>query len=126
LVTFFIERFNHEFRKHIRGVADDSMGRLEAYHWPGNVRELRNAVERAMLLADSEVLTRIDFLMLDGGLSVSQGAFQLPAEGLDFAELERDLVRQALERVGGNQTRAAKLLGMTRDQMRYRVDKFDL
>ncbi len=125
LVTFFIDRFNSEFRKHIKGVADGCMARLEAYDWPGNVRELRNAVERAMLLADSEVLSRADFMMLDGALASMPGAFELPAEGLDFAALERDLVRQALERVGGNQTQAAKLLGMTRDQMRYRVEKFN-
>ena len=107
LVTFFIDRFNSEFRKHIKGVADGCMARLEAYDWPGNVRELRNAVERAMLLADSEVLSRADFMMLDGALASMPGAFELPAEGLDFAALERDLVRQALERVGGNQTQAA-------------------
>ncbi len=126
LVNFFIDRFNSEFRKHIRGVDDECMTRLAAYEWPGNVRELRNAVERAMLLADGEVLAHHDFLVLDGALSVAEGAFQLPAEGLDFAALERDLVRQALQRVGGNQTRAAKLLGMTRDQMRYRVEKFEM
>jgi transcriptional regulator with GAF, ATPase, and Fis domain len=54
------------------------------------------------------------------------GAFQLPPEGLVFEDLERDLVLQALERTGFNQTRAAKLLGMTRDQIRYRVRKFAL
>ena len=56
----------------------------------------------------------------------SNGAFRLPARGLVFEELERDLVRQALERTGGNQTRAARLLGMTRDQIRYRIRKFAL
>ena len=126
LVNFFINRFNAEFRKRIHGVAEDCMDRLERYDWPGNVRELRNAVERAMLLADGDTLTRIDFLMLDGGLSVTNGAFGLPAEGLDFAALERELVRQALDRAGGNQTQAAKLLSMTRDQIRYRVEKFGL
>ena len=126
LVSFFINRFNAEFRKHIQGVTEDCMERLESYDWPGNVRELRNAVERAMLLADGATLTHIDFLMLSGGLSVTNGAFGLPADGLDFAALERDLVRQALERAGGNQTQAAKLLRMTRDQIRYRVEKFSL
>ena len=52
--------------------------------------------------------------------------FELPAQGLVFEDLERELVRQALERTGGNQTRAAKLLGMTRDQIRYRIRKFSL
>jgi DNA-binding NtrC family response regulator len=56
----------------------------------------------------------------------SSGTFRLPARGLVFEELERDFVRQALERTGGNQTRAARLLGMTRDQIRYRIRKFAL
>jgi transcriptional regulator with GAF, ATPase, and Fis domain len=63
---------------------------------------------------------------LDSGPASAVRSFQLPPEGLVFEDLERDLVRQALERTGFNQTRAAKLLGMTRDQIRYRVRKFAL
>jgi two-component system response regulator AtoC len=125
LVKHYIDTFNREFRREVRGVKPEAMGVLQAHSWPGNVRELRNAVERAMLLTDDDVLTPGDFQMLLQREPLS-GRFRLPAEGLDFEELERDLVIQALERAGGNQTRAAALLGMNRDQIRYRIDKFDL
>ncbi|MEZ4337289.1 MAG: helix-turn-helix domain-containing protein [Sandaracinaceae bacterium] len=103
---------------------------LEHYDWPGNVRELRNAVERAVLLAEHDVLEPDDFAPL-GGASVVPAPreahpFRLPVEGLSLVELEEDLVRQALERCHGNRTRAARLLGVNRDQIRYRIEKFGL
>ena len=90
----------------------------------GNIRELRNAVERAMLLADRDMLEAADFpLIANAGTAA---AFELPANGVDLEALERSLVIQALERCGGNQTRAATLLGMNRDQIRYRIEKYGL
>jgi len=126
LTNYFIDNFNTEFRKRVRRVAPETMKRLQAYSWPGNIRELRNAIERAMLLADAEELTDADF-PLAGGLAprLSEGV-QLPAQGIDLEQLERSLVVQALERSGWNQTRAAALLGINRDQIRYRIEKFKL
>jgi DNA-binding NtrC family response regulator len=126
LANYFIDNFNTEFRKRVRRVAPDTMKRLQAYSWPGNIRELRNAIERAMLLADAEELTDADF-PLAGGLAprLSEGV-KLPAQGIDLEQLERSLVVQALERSGWNQTRAAALLGINRDQIRYRIEKFKL
>jgi DNA-binding NtrC family response regulator len=125
LIDHFIQSFNVEFRRSVRGVDEAAMAALTSYGWPGNVRELRNTVERAMILSHGDVLTLSDFPVLGLGRPVTNG-FRLPAEGLDFAELERDLVIQALDRTGGNQTRAAALLGMNRDQIRYRIEKFNL
>ncbi len=122
LVKFYIDAFNREFHKDVRGVAPETIRTLEAYPWPGNVRELRNAVERAMLLAEGPILSPADFQMLGARSSVFQG-FRLSAEGVDLDQLERDLVTQALQRSGGNQTRAAALLGLNRDQIRYRIEK---
>ena len=78
-----------------------------------------------MLLTEQELLTPADFQVLlpPGGLD---SGFSLPPGGVDFEQLEKALVAQALERVGGNQTRAAALLGMNRDQIRYRIEKFSL
>jgi DNA-binding NtrC family response regulator len=98
---------------------------LERYGWPGNVRELRNVVERAMLLSDNQRLEAKDFSALTNGASSPDG-FELPATGVDVEQLERSLVIQALRRAGGNQTRAAALLGLNRDQIRYRIEKFGL
>ncbi|MBI1876226.1 MAG: sigma-54-dependent Fis family transcriptional regulator [Acidobacteria bacterium] len=125
LINYYVDTFNREFRKRIRGVGADAMQGLRQYGWPGNVRELRNAVERAMILAEADLLTATDFPMLKSALPISQG-FQLPATGVDLEQLERDLVDQALRRSAGNRTHAAALLGLNRDQIRYRIEKFGL
>ncbi len=126
LVHYFIDTFNAEFRKRIRRVAPETMKRLQAYGWPGNIRELRNAIERAMLLADGDELTDRDFPLTTGAAPRLTEAVQLPTQGIDLEQLERSLVIQALERSGWNQTRAATLLGLNRDQIRYRIEKFKL
>jgi transcriptional regulator with PAS, ATPase and Fis domain len=126
LVNYYVDSYNREFRKRIRRVAPDAMERLKAYPWPGNVRELRNAVERAMLLADSDELTTAEFPIAGLGASKLSEAVALPANGIDLEQLEQSLVVQALERSGWNQTKAATLLGLNRDQIRYRIEKFKL
>jgi len=125
LVDHFVDRYAREFRKNVTGVSREALAQLRAAPWPGNVRELRNSVERAVLLAEASVLTPEDFPLPGGGTPVTTG-FQLPAAGLELEQLERDLVAQALRRTGGNQTQAGKLLGLNRDQVRYRMEKFGL
>src|SRR3954470_19767138 len=125
LVEFYVEGYNREFKKRIRGVTAEAMSRLRGYGWPGNVRELRNAVERAMLFAEHDTLGADDFTLGAGAVRLSDRV-ELPAGGIDLEQLERSLVVQALERTGWNQTRAAALLGVNRDQIRYRIEKFHL
>ena len=125
LVDFFVDAFNREFKKRIAGVTPAAAALLKGYGWPGNVRELRNVVERAMLLAEGARLEVHDFGALKTGLG-SGDPFELPAAGVDLDDLERSLVVQALRRAGGNQTKAAALLGLNRDQIRYRIEKFGL
>jgi DNA-binding NtrC family response regulator len=124
LVSFFVDTFKAEFKKRTTGVSPLAAALLKGYGWPGNVRELRNVVERAMLLAEGDQLEVHDF----GALTAvgSGDPFDLPATGVDLEELERSLVVQALRRSGGNQTKAAALLGINRDQIRYRIEKFGL
>jgi DNA-binding NtrC family response regulator len=124
LAAYYIDRFNREFRKRVRGLTPAARMLLEQYQWPGNVRELRNAIERAMLLIDREWLEPNDFTTLTRSVAPTQ--FKLPAEGVNLEELERQLLVQALERARGNQTQAAQLLGINRDQVRYRMEKFGL
>jgi two-component system response regulator AtoC len=127
LVEFYIDVYNTEFKKHIRGVSPEAMAQLQRHPWPGNIRELRNAVERAMLLSDEQTLGVADFSPGGAAGTIRLGeAVELPAAGLDLEQLERSLVVQALERTGWNQTKAAMLLGLNRDQIRYRVEKFHL
>lgn len=126
LLNFYLDAFNTEFKKHVQGIAPDAMARLQTYGWPGNVRELRNAVERAMLLGEDKVLTLDLFPVTSDGRGRLREGGDLPADGIDLEQLERSLVVQALERAGWNQTRAATLLGLNRDQIRYRIEKFKL
>jgi len=83
-------------------------------------------IERAMLLTEGDRLEARDFTSLTIGTAAAGDGFELPAGGVDLEQLERNLVVQALRRSGGNQTRAAALLGLNRDQIRYRIEKFRL
>jgi len=124
LVNYFVDKFNREFKKKVTHVSAAAMKVLEDYGWPGNIRELRNAIERSMLLIDGHTLEPSHLTML--ARTVSNARFQLPPEGVKLEELERQLLVQALERSGGNQTQAGELLGINRDQVRYRIEKFSL
>ena len=124
LVSYFVDRYNREFKKRVKGMVPEAMAMLEQYRWPGNIRELRNTIERAMLLMDREWLQPEDLSTLARSTAVWQ--FRLPPNGVVLEEIERQLVIQALERAGGNQTHAGQLLGINRDQIRYRMEKFGL
>jgi DNA-binding NtrC family response regulator len=124
LVRHYIGRYNREFRKRVLDVTPAALALLQQYRWPGNIRELRNAIERAMLLSEREWLTPDDFSVMTG--NALQAGFGLPANGVDLEEVEKDLLVQALERARGNQTHAGSLLGISRDQVRYRIEKFQL
>jgi DNA-binding NtrC family response regulator len=124
LASYFIEHYNHEFRRRIRGLSPAASTVLDEYGWPGNIRELRNVLERAMLLTTRDWIEPEDLTGL--ARSPAPTAFALPATGVKLEDLERQFLIQALERSGGNQSRAAELLGLNRDQVRYRIEKFGL
>jgi len=124
LANYFIDRFNREFRKRVRGLTPAAVEVLQQYGWPGNVREMRNAIERAMLLVEGDWLEPDHFTTLTRTVAPTQ--FRLPPDGVNLDEVERQLLTQALERANGNQTQAAHLLGINRDQVRYRIEKFGL
>jgi len=125
LVEYFIDSFNTEFRKRVQGATPAARALLQGYGWPGNVRELRNVIERAMLLSDSERLDAGDFTLMRNAVATGND-FELPPSGVDLEHLERSLLMQALKRSGGNQTKAGTFLGLNRDQIRYRIEKFGL
>jgi DNA-binding NtrC family response regulator len=121
-------------RKKITGLSDEVAELFRRYDWPGNVRELRNVIERALILEDNETITTeylpaslLGPVRQDGRLTQAAGSvrFPLPSEGISLDEAELSFVQQAIERSGGNQTRAAELLGISRDQLRYRLKKLD-
>jgi DNA-binding NtrC family response regulator len=133
LAKLFIDGFNKQLRKNVRSISGEAMELLMEYGWPGNIRELRNIIERAILLGGGDEITVDDLpgemrenKVDDAEVETEETYINLTSDGIDFSRLERELVEQALELVGDNQTRAAKLLGMNRDQIRYRIDKFGI
>ena len=128
LARFFIEHYNRKFRRGIEGVSSAAGELLLAHDWPGNVRELRNAIERAMILEESTYITPaslpIAITRPDGHPAAPRA--EIPTEGLSLEDNERMLLARALEKTGGNQTQAARLLRITRDTLRYKMKKFNL
>ncbi len=129
LAEHFINQFNREFGKRVNGVSRMAEKILVEYPWPGNIRELKNVIERAVILECEEQLLveNLPREMVDKTVGDQVGPlnFRLPPEGIDIEDVERELIRQALELAEGNQSKAAKLLNLGIDALRYRMKKFD-
>lgn len=129
LARHFLSRFSREFKKPISDLDEGAIEKLRHYSFPGNVREMRNVIERAVLLSKGKLLSADDVVLgrVNQALSSDDLAgLDLPGAGLDFHQLENKLLRQALERADNNQTKAAKLLNLSRDTFRYRLEKHGL
>jgi transcriptional regulator with PAS, ATPase and Fis domain len=137
LADHFIHQFNIQFRKRIRTVEPGARDLLETYDWPGNIRELRNVIERAVILENSDTI-QIENLpseIVNPGLEkrrvlpVPENDPQGPEvdllpEGSSLYELEKHAIIRALEKTAYNQTKASRLLGITRDTLRYKMKKY--
>jgi two-component system response regulator AtoC len=132
LVEHFLERFARAFGRRMEGVSGEAMQLLSSYPWPGNVRELRNVIERIVILGPEPVLVPADlpaevrFARPSGSGSGGGCPFVLPDEGVDLEAVEQGLLSQALDRTQGNQSAAARLLGISRYALRYRMEKYGL
>ena len=132
LTRHFVQRFATEFKKNVTGISDKVYELLYGYSWPGNVRELRNVIERAVLLCKGETVEPGDIVLGRADSKPWEWDIEhitLPPQGFDFEKLrrlERHLLCQALERTGNNQSKAAKLLNLSRDRLRYRLQKHGL
>jgi PAS domain S-box-containing protein len=132
MARFFIEHYNGKFKRQIEGLAPEAESLLLAHDWPGNVRELRNAIERAMILEDTSHIRpqSLPIAVRGTGPSFVMGTGAVPSsfsgDAMSLVEQERRLLVQALEKTGGNQTQAARLLRITRDTLRYKMKKFNL
>lgn len=140
LAQHYVASFSERLRIRIHGLVPEVADAFRSYEWPGNVRELRNVIERALILEDGDMITMKylprNLLSPDahsfgldgplGGIAGTSESFHLPHGGVSLDDLETSLVRQAMAQSGGNQTRAAELLGISRDQLRYRLKKLDI
>ncbi|MEX0893566.1 MAG: sigma-54 dependent transcriptional regulator [Gemmatimonadota bacterium] len=128
LALHFTATLAGELRAPPRTLTPEAIQLLERSPWPGNARQLRNILERALLLHDGEVLgveqLPDDLVGVAGGVDAPRVV--LPPTGLSLDELERELICQALERTDGNKTGAARLLGLSRDTLRYRLEKYGI
>lgn len=127
LVQHFIAVDNRRFSKEVKGVTPVALRALKSYSWPGNVREVKNLIERALILQDEGY---IDMDMIPSRVTRDQGAtntvVELPIEGVELYQVEKNLIEEALRRTGWNQSAAARLLSITRDTLRYKVKKYEL
>jgi DNA-binding NtrC family response regulator len=129
LALYFVEQLARDLKCAVPTLTLDAMHVLEAYSWPGNVRELRNVLERALILEDTDEIRPEHLPMEIRGASrdpEGDNLFQLPAEGFRMEDVERSVIEQALARTRGNVAHAARLLGMSRDTLRYRMKKYYL
>ena len=134
LARYFLENFRQKYaKKDLEGFTSEAEKRLIEYNWPGNVRELKNVVERCVVLANSELISLENVpleLDAEGALPFVERRKNprliLPEEGISLDDVEKDLIRQAMDRAGNNQTKAAKLLNMSYDTLRYQIKKYNL
>ena len=129
LVHHFVATYGEEFKKNVTGFDAAAMKALIGYAWPGNIRELKNSIERALLLAEKEVLGVDDlpFEIREGGGGPERPiSFVLPKEGVNLDEVHKELLLQALERARYNKTATGRLLGLNRDQVRYWMRKYKI
>ncbi len=129
LAMYFMDCLSRELGQQRREIAPNALAALEQYPWPGNARELHNVLERILLLEDGDLI-HLDQLPSEvrgaAEKANGNGRFVLPASGVVLEDVERELICQALDRSNGNKTGAARLLGLSRDTMRYRLEKYGI
>jgi len=123
-----VSKYNAEFDRQVRQVKPEAMQALVDCRWPGNVRQLEAVVERAVLMTDGDVLT-----LRDVGSQLNKrraepvaSPYELPEDGIDFEQLEKELIQKAMQRAGGVATKAARLLKMNYKAFLYRLEKFGI
>jgi transcriptional regulator with PAS, ATPase and Fis domain len=123
LANHFLMVYSKKYKKKIKNISAEALKKLESYGWPGNVRELQHAIERAIIMCDSNVLQPDDFF-LSSQRSSSGSSLEFDTYNLD--EIERLIITKVLKQSQGNITQAASELGITRTSLYRRMEKYDL
>src|ERR1700736_4621576 len=126
LVTLFLSRFAKESARKITGVSPDALQILMDYHWPGNVRELQNIMERASALAAGPLLEASDIHFDSRGGKTADFPSSFLPEGMTLEQWEDEMIRESLRRAHGNKSQAARMLGLSRNALRYRLSKIGI
>jgi DNA-binding NtrC family response regulator len=129
-VPFLAEHFVRKLAKangsRVESITDAAIEKLLGYHWPGNVRELENVIERSIVLCSGERLDAPDIRLDTAPRALRQTADNFLPEGMTLDEYERAIIREALRRAEGNKSQAARLLGLTRNALRYRLSQMGM
>jgi transcriptional regulator with GAF, ATPase, and Fis domain len=132
LAMALIDEFNKSLNRNIKKISPEALEMMINYSWPGNVRELRNTIERAVLLANGDELKpeHLNFLEKDRRTSITlnddEYVLKIPRTGITMDQVVRDLIIQTLEFTEGNQIQAAKILGISRSKLRYRMEQLKI
>jgi DNA-binding NtrC family response regulator len=127
LVSFFVSKYNQEFGKRVKSIEENALKALRDYHWPGNIRQLESVIERAVLMCETpniglkDIKSELRYFQERGILD-----FDLPDEGINVDEFEKELLRKAMQKANGVAAKAAKLLGMSYKTFWYRWEKMNL
>jgi DNA-binding NtrC family response regulator len=128
LIDFFLKKHTRDTKREI-ALSAEAKKLLNDYSFPGNVRQLESAIERAILLCENDTITADDLppeMMHDSRPVSGDSRFKLPAEGINFEDVEKSLILQAMERTDNNITKSARLLGLTFRTLQYRLEKFGI
>ncbi len=126
LANLFISRFSAESGKQITGVDPEALQVLTDHYWPGNVRELQNVIERACALANGSVLESSDIRLDAQRAKPADSAEAVLPEGMTLEQWEDEIIREALRKADGNKSQAARMLGLSRNALRYRLSKIGI
>lgn len=127
LVSFFLSKYNKEFGRRVKAVSESALKAMVSYYWPGNIRQLESVVERAILMADTDTIMLEDIKSeLRLPLEKASISMELPDEGINFEDLEKELIKKAMLKSNNVAAKAARLLGMSYKTFWYRLEKFGM
>ena len=128
LAEHFVHKLSRDLGVQVESITEGAIAKLVEYYWPGNIRELENVMERSMVMARGKTLEASDIL-LDTAVRAqhsNHSADSFLPDGLTLEQYEQSLIKEALKRAAGNKSQAARLLGLTRNALRYRLDQMGL
>ncbi len=124
MVDHFVEVYSKKYRKNIKNITEEALKKLQLYNWPGNVRELQHAIERAVIMSEKDEIDLNDFFFLS---TTSAKDNQVDSNsGLNLDDVERNMIKKAIDLYEGNISKAAKELGLTRASLYRRLEKHGL
>lgn len=125
IADYLLDLYNIEFKKRVKGFTRDAKNKLKAHTWPGNVRELSNCLERTMIFIQKDRIDASEIKIFGLEPAQPEQRWVVPATGIMLEEVEYQLIQSAVKQADGNKSKAARLLGISLDTLRYRLKKYE-